>query len=303
MLNMLMHKTCKYCGKEFKTCHKTQQYCSRLCWALCQRTHEEKTCQYCWNVFYSNDAKSKYCSRECGCLGRKKTTEIICPICEKEFQQKYKEQRYCSRQCAKKAITLPKRTCPVCWKSFHPHDSSTIYCSLHCSIKGQWAKLSQEQREEKMKKMNNMAAISWINKKYAEALRGLWYDVEFEFRVNGRPYDLKVWDVLIEINPYPFHNSTRVPNFVWVELKWETYHYDKYKNAIDAWYRCVMVRDWTTEEELIEMVNNKNFHYEWLPRLHYYNPDTNEHIIVASLDSFLEEKWFVAIYDCGEEKK
>lgn len=298
-----MYKICKYCGAEFKTYKSAQQYCSRLCWALCQRTHKEKICKYCWNVFYSNNDKAKYCSKECTCLGEKKTKEIICPICEKSFHQKYKEQQYCSRQCAKKAMTLPNRICIICWKSFHPHDNSTIYCSLHCSVMWQRAKLSQEQREEKLKKMNNMMAISWINREYAKIFRAMWYDVEFEFWVNGRPYDLRIWNILVEINPYPFHNSTRVPRLEWAKPKWDTYHYDKYKNAVEAWYRCVMVRDWTTEEELAEMMNNENFHYEWLPRLHYYNPETNEHIIATSLNKSLEEKWFVAIYDCGNEVK
>ena len=112
-------------------------------------------------------------------------------------------------------------------------------------------------------------------------------------------YDFKIENTLIELNPYAFHNSTFVPPRNKAKPKDKMYHYNKYKCAIDNWYKCIMVWDWT--DNLIDMITNSQFHYEWMPQLHYYNPKTKEHLIGVDEDKSLINKWFVEIWDCGKE--
>lgn len=92
---------------------------------------------------------------------------------------------------------------------------------------------------EDCREANNV--ISKPNLLFAELLEKDWYKVVKEFPIKNYSYDLKVWNILIEINPFPFHNSTWCP--VWQPIS-PDYHYNKLKLARDNWYRCIMVRDW-----------------------------------------------------------
>ena len=49
------------------------------------------------------------------------------------------------------------------------------------------------------------------------------------------------------------------------------------------------------------MITNEQFHYEWAPQLHYYNPKTKEHLVNIDEDKSLIDEWFVEIWDCGKE--
>lgn len=145
--------------------------------------------------------------------------------------------------------------------------------------------------------INSAKIISKINLKYKKILENAWYNVDMEYWFGRYSYDLKVWDVLIEINPYAYHNSTRAPK--WKEIKPKSYHYNKYNFAKQNWYKCIMVRDWTNNEELLEMIEDVDFHYEWLERLIWYNNATGEHILDNGFDEGkMEARWFVKIYDC-----
>lgn len=83
--------------------------------------------------------------------------------------------------------------------------------------------------------------ISKPNLRFIELLENYWYNIEKEFPLESYSFDIKVWNVLLEINPFPFHNSTRCPHWA---PKTPTYHYNKLRLARDNWYRCIMLRDW-----------------------------------------------------------
>lgn len=107
--------------------------------------------------------------------------------------------------------------------------------------------------------LNASTTISKINKEYANILEKKWFNVEMEFSIWRHSYDLKVWNVLIEINPFPYHNVTWSP--VREPIK-KDYHYNKLKLARDNWYRCIMVRDWDNFDKIKYLIDdNKKIIY------------------------------------------
>lgn len=95
--------------------------------------------------------------------------------------------------------------------------------------------------------------ISKVNLWFNSRLQELWFLTKLEFPIENRSYDIKVWNTLIEINPFPYHNSTWNP--LW-EPKYQDYHYDKLKLARDNGYRCIMVWDWDDVEKVIYLLED-----------------------------------------------
>ncbi len=238
----------------------------------------------------------KYCSNKCRHEGHKLTEEekiIECPVCKNQFMKKKAKQKYCCRSCAvkggrwteqKKEEIIRKNTgiCEYCKKEFKKRNKNQKYCSLDCSRHTVSSGSSKENKH--FWKLLTQLKFKWVDEFY------LWWYY----------YDFKIGDILIELNPYAFHNSTFAPKiYKNIKPKDKMYHYNKYKCAIDNWYKCIMVWDWTNN--LIDMITNEQFHYEWLPQLHYYNPKTKGHIIRKNRNKSRIDKWFVEIRDCGKE--
>ncbi|MGM9544324.1 MAG: hypothetical protein ACI3T9_05010 [Romboutsia timonensis] len=66
-------------------------------------------------------------------------------------------------------------------------------------------------------------------------------------------YDFKVDNNLIEINPWPFHNSTFNPIFGNKPLD-KNYHKQKSDLAKNNNYRCIHVFDWDDQEKIIDLL-------------------------------------------------
>jgi hypothetical protein len=103
-------KTCKCCGKEFKTTVASENYCSDKCQAL----GAAFTCDVCGRLSYGV-TNQKYCSDECRAdAARRRSYEnavadydpdwITCPECGVEFKPFYGDKRrvYCSEDCSNK---------------------------------------------------------------------------------------------------------------------------------------------------------------------------------------------------------
>lgn len=141
-------------------------------------------------------------------------------------------------------------------------------------------------------------AISKVNLEWEQIFINNWFTPVKEFPLWDYCYDFKIWDILVEINPYVYHNSTRTPNIPWAKIKDKMYHYNKAQNAFDKWYKLIMVWDWTTVDSVINCLQNDATWTLWEPRLHRYNYKTKEHL----LDNWFNReeminKWFVEIRD------
>lgn len=85
-------KTCKQCGKEFKTyaCYK-RVFCSKSCSAsfrnhLRTKEKENRECPICHNLFTVTPVRTKYCSIKCRGIGRRKPEsekKVYIPIPQK----------------------------------------------------------------------------------------------------------------------------------------------------------------------------------------------------------------------------
>ena len=249
-----------------------------------------KICEWCKVEFSTSKRAQKFCCRDCKNKSQIVDNKIICPTCWKRFKPHDKSTIFCSKECYGISRRKDKtKICPICWATFQQRHYKQIYCSNSCSNKNKIHFMREHMIPWKESKPN---------KSFYKLLKQLWFDVECrEFCLKGYYFDFKIWNMLLELNPYPYHNSTWAPKPA--NPKGETYHYDKYKCAIDNWYKCIMVWDWTSN--LIDMITNEQFHYEWPPQLHYYNPKTKEHLVDINEDKSLIDKWFVEIRDCGKE--
>lgn len=298
-----MNKICPICNKEFNAHKQKQVFCSIECKWKSQRLSDKK-CIICWKVFHPSKSTVKTCSKECWyksmALWNRK-----CEYCWKEFTPEHSTNRFCSRECGRKANTfLQDILCPICWKKFKPKNSDIKCCSMHCGQVYNWNNKSEEEKAKTIKRLTNskVEIISKVNRFYESILNDLWYDVEMEFILWHYSYDLKIWNVLIELNPFAYHNSTWAPDKPWAKIKDKMYHYNKVKCAIDNWYNIIMVRDWMSEDEVIDILYNLYKTKIGGPILHWYNPKTKDHII----DNWYNKaemmwNWYLEIYDWWEK--
>lgn len=295
-----MIKTCERCWEEFNAHKQKQKFCSLKCKWESQKL-PEIPCAVCWKIFHPSKSWVKTCSKECWYKSMS-LWDRVCEYCWKTFTPRHSKNKFCSKECFGLAQrTLHNIICPICWKEFRPKNYKTVCCSRTCWQKYVWEKKTEEERDEAIRKLvSNYKAVSKINLSYIAALEELWFNVTLEHCLWHYSYDLKVWNTLIEINPYAFHNSTRAPR--WVEPKTNDYHYNKVKYAIDNGYNVIMVRDRTSFDELIQLLDSDFITVQHIPKRHRYNHKTKEHIIWSDYDrQLMEEKWFVLIYDWWEE--
>lgn len=283
-------KKCIVCGEMFKPQNANQKYCCTECYNSVHRSTRlgEIQCLNCWKTFHPKDKSKKFCSLTCAYAYRTISTEKNCEWCWKIFMQNNPNQKFCSQKCAWKShIKNWIITCPICWKQFKARNAWSIYCSRECTCKSLSIRF-------KGNRFSFTAKSSKIWEWYKDLLSAKWYDIEDEFYYWGYFYDIKIWNILIEINPYPYHNSTWSP--VW-KPKDEAYHFNKRKVATDGWFKCIMVRDWTTDDELFYMIEH-DFVYEWGLNIHWYNPKDKDHIINNNLDEEdMVQLWYVKIID------
>lgn len=102
----------------------------------------------------------------------------------------------------------------------------------------------------------NHKRISEINKKCQELLSKNNIKSELEFILENSGYDLKVGNILIEINPTFTHNSTVGPVFSNTigEPKASTYHLEKTNKAIEHGFHCIHIFDWDEYNKIIALL-------------------------------------------------
>lgn len=93
------------------------------------------------------------------------------------------------------------------------------------------------------------------NQRFSELLNSLQLEYKQEFFVNsqevsrGFRYDFKINNTLIEINPWPFHNSNWSP-IEGTDTIDKNYHKSKTATAFNNGFRCIHVWDWDSQEKI-----------------------------------------------------
>lgn len=219
----MFKKKCKKCGVEFSTYYDRQKYCSYDC-AYKDRILENKICPICWSKFHPIRQKQVCCSKGCA---------------------------------AKRRAVLPDLKCLFCWKLFHSQYKWQRFCSISCGKKYQRKNMPAELQDEQLWRMIawNKSMTSQINIDYAEYLKWLWYPVDkLDFKLGWKYFDIKIWNTLIEINPFAYHNTTWHPYNKQIS---KTKHKDKMQLAVDNWYRCITIRDWDDKTKIPYLIDEK----------------------------------------------
>lgn len=93
------------------------------------------------------------------------------------------------------------------------------------------------------------------NEDFANILNSLNIDYDREFHINGKSYDFKIGNNLIEINPSPTHNINWNPYGGKIIEK--NYHVDKTEIAKSHNYNIINVWDWDDIEKIIYLISPK----------------------------------------------
>ena len=106
---------------------------------------------------------------------------------------------------------------------------------------------------------NNYSRISKVNKKFQEFLNESNIESELEFIIDNSGYDLKIDNLLIEINPWFTHNSTVAPTFGKKKGKVKSidYHLKKTEFAKEHDYNCLHIFDWDNWEKIACLLQPK----------------------------------------------
>lgn len=134
-----MIKVCGFCGREYKTKHSEQKYCSRKCFievfkeehkGISITTIKRKTyiCKNCGKKFTPRASTvATYCSRECAFEYKSIHTGRYCKECGKEL--KGGQRVYCSNECENNSNT---KLCVQCGAEFISYIPGAKFCSDIC---------------------------------------------------------------------------------------------------------------------------------------------------------------------------
>lgn len=146
---------------------------------------------------------------------------------------------------------------------------------------------------EKMIQARESRAQSKVNIGFCNYLLSIGIFPEKEFLLDPYVYDFKLGQTLVEIDPYPTHNSTWG---IYGNPKAIDYHRKKTLRALEEGYRCVHIFDWIDVPELMYHIVNKKFDLVDCgePKKHVYNPKLHQVVDAETEDT-------VTIYDDGFE--
>lgn len=291
-------KICEICWKSFITNSYNQKACSCCTTALEKRRRNKPRvyiCKYCWKKFkwaYQNTT-CKECIKKLSSTQAVKMKEHYIQLSDNDKQKRNNK----IRNSVKKMINNVEKWKWIEWqkkksaslKKYYENMTEQEYKEYHDNL----VKKAGERYKKTwyMRPVQQPEVISSIKSKSKEEDRRrellikVGFDVEPQFSLGKYRYDLKVWQTLLEINPFPFHNSTRVPPKTNAKPKHKMYHYNKTKYAMNNWYNIINVWDRMNLDEVISLLNKQTY-INKEPTLHRYNPRTKEHII---------DDWFLVV--------
>lgn len=103
-------------------------------------------------------------------------------------------------------------------------------------------------------------AISNVNLYFEKLLNKNNILHKLEFPLDNRSYDFHILNtnILVEINPSPYHNSTWHP---YNKIKAKDYHYNKTITAKENNYQCIHIWDWDDLNKVINILKPKTTLY------------------------------------------
>ena len=116
---------------------------------------------------------------------------------------------------------------------------------------------------EHAKSNNKQYKISKVNKEFSDKLNSKNIKNELEYYIGNNSFDLKVNNIVIEINPTYTHNSTfdAVLSHTTLKAKPEDYHLNKTKLANEHNLHCIHIFDWDDKDKIINLLLPKTILY------------------------------------------
>lgn len=128
----------------------------------------------------------------------------------------------------------------------NPFQSSEVKKRISQVVEEKYGVLYSCMRQECRKYSGNS---SKPNQQFANILDGLHIEYEKEFPLKNYSYDFKVGNLLFEINPTVFHNSTFSPVGSPKDMM---YHAEKSLIARRNGFHCIHIFDWDDKEKIIK---------------------------------------------------
>lgn len=136
---------------------------------------------------------------------------------------------------------------------------------------------------------SNGKQISRSNRDFVDLLvKSDITNIELEFSLKCYSYDVKINNILIEINPTYTHNSTIEPAFhgKCIKTKEKDYHRNKSKFASENGYRCIHIWDWDQIGKVVYLLENKERIFARLCEIKEVNvEDTNNFLNLYHLQN------------------
>lgn len=281
---------CEVCWCKFiKRTTWIQKYCSRWCMLASLNLKRRKEpiyieCIVCWKEFKTSHPNQLYCSEDCKRVvinekvKQKRRIEHplqikVCECCWKEFESSRSDTKYCSEKCYKYThyrIVRKKSNCIDCWKEITLWRTRCKSCSFKRTRKENY----ETMYDNIVKNSSKVWYITKAEKKWQDFIESnTWEKVDNQFIIqwfdeewNHKSYrfDLKVWNILIDVNPTWSHNSTFFPKW---EAKSERYHQVKSLSAEKLWYHPIHIFDWddndVVKNRLIWLIKWRKRLYHW----------------------------------------
>lgn len=256
---------CSECWKEYRTFRWDNQ------WRLCKECIEKKSICQCWNKKSPNAKYCKKCwykyQKEFVCLICWKTcrwnsNQKICDDCEPvcmlpwcnnkipDYRHRAKTNNlnslmFCCKQHYyryEKEVWFPEWS-PLWNQRQRIWDQEfTPFWQAAAKPRIKWLKDNWIEYETQFKLKNNIW-LSYSNKRYKD-----WIWQSFP---SIRRYDIKVWNLLIEISPTVSHNSTYWypynKKYIWQHPLYHTY---TQMLAEANWYHCVQIFDFDDKNKI-----------------------------------------------------
>lgn len=277
-----MEKICENCWTMFISSYPHKRFCCKKCnekWRLKRDSIlRDRKCKYCWDIFQWT-RKTK-----------------VCKSCLKELKSKawYSYWNNLSKEDKARRSQKSREDAIVYWNNISEKDRQKREDKRLAKRRDTYNKLPLRDKMSRLSHMRNGTnIISKINRYREQELSSLWYNVELEYQLWSYFYDIKIDNILIEINPYPYHNTLRAP--LWARPKDKQYHKNKIKNAKEYWYECLMVWDWDNENDILNMIYNKKTELiftegnKWERYMYINNPNWDYLYIYSIFQKFIQK--------------